>query len=312
MIDLSKIKISSPIILIGLFFSTYFSRASIDSLFVNSDSLNNNKIWALGTTASAGTITAFSVLSQEWYGEYEKVPFHFFNDNQDWLQMDKVGHGLSAYFGGYYGYNALKWTGLKENKSVWIGGMYGFTFLLVTEAMDGYSSGWGASTGDLLANGVGTFSFIGQQLFFGKQVIVPKFSFWPSEFSKYRPTLLGDSPWNTWLKDYNGQTYWLTSSFRDLGIKSKKWPKWLSVSAGYSGDGMLGGSYNPEFDANGNPLPNFDRKREFFLSLDLNFQNIKTKSHFLNAFLKGISFIKVPFPAIGLVGGELKYYALKL
>lgn len=301
----------SPIILIGLFFSSSFIKAGGDNLFANSDSLHKPRVWVLGSATGIGTISAFSILGEQWYGAYDKVPFHFFNDNKDWLQMDKLGHGVSAYFGGYYGYNALKWTGLSETRSTWVGGMYGFTFLLVTEAMDGYSSGWGASVGDLIANGIGTFGFIGQQLAFGKQVIVPKFSFWPTEYAELRPSLLGDNPWNTWLKDYNGQTYWLSFTLKDFINKESVIPKWIALSIGYSGDGMLGGSSNPMFNSNGDPLPVLNRSREFFFSFDLNLERIKTKTPFINAFIKGVSFIKIPFPALGISQGRFKAYALK-
>lgn len=307
-----KIKIYGPIILIGLFFSFNYSEAKFDTLFRESDSLNTAKIWALSSTATVGTVTAFTILSKQWYGGYSKVPFHFFNDNSDWLQVDKIGHSLSAYYGGYYGYNGLKWTGLNEKKAIWIGGSYGFSFLLLTEIMDGFSPQWGASTGDLVANGLGALGFISQQLFFEKQIIVPKFSYWHSDYAQYRPSLLGDNNWNRWLKDYNGQTYWLSFSLTDVGLERTKLPKWLAISVGYGGDGMLGGSSNPEFNEEGVELPSFKRSREFFLSLDLNLQNIKTKSHFLNSFLRGISFFKFPFPTLGYSDGSFKAYALKL
>ena len=36
-------------------------------------------------------------LNAEWYAKYPRSGFHFFNDDAEWLQVDKVGHAYSAY-----------------------------------------------------------------------------------------------------------------------------------------------------------------------------------------------------------------------
>lgn len=303
----------SPIVLIiGLFFITQTGVSQHQSkLFERVDSLSNSRFAGMMATAVSGSAITIGLLSKEWYSEYEKVPFHFFNDNDEWLQMDKIGHGVTAFYGGVYGYNALKWTGLSEWKSIWLGGTYGFTFLLATEIMDGHSSAWGASGGDLFSNGLGTGLFISQQLIFHRQIITPKFSYWPSDFAQYRPSVLGDSHGNRWLKDYNGQVYWLSFSPLKRKKNGRVMNHWLALAFGYSGNGMLGGSKNPRFNSSGEELPEFDREREFYLSLDLNFQNIKTKNAFVNMILKGVSFVKIPAPAIKLRGGKLGFSPLQ-
>lgn len=295
---LNKYYKSPIVIIIGFFFMHQFCFAQTPTkLFEIPDSVSKVRIWSVGSISSLGTGVTLGVLSKEWYSDYETVPFHFFNDNDEWLQMDKLGHGLASFYGGYYGYNVLRWSGVKEKKSIFYGGMYGFSFLLATEIMDGFSPAWGASGGDVLSNGVGTGLFMVQQLYFHKQIITPKFSYWPSKYANYRPSLLGNSHWNRWLKDYNGQVYWLSFSLSDMNVNPKFFPKWLSLAIGYSGDGMVGGASNPFFNEEGEALPTFNRQREMYVSIDLNFQNIKTKSHFFNAFLKGISFVKFPAPA---------------
>jgi hypothetical protein len=47
-------------------------------------------------------------LNQLWYKDYPREHFHFFNDNKEWLQIDKVGHSFSAYYLGLVGMEALK------------------------------------------------------------------------------------------------------------------------------------------------------------------------------------------------------------
>ena len=296
--NLNKYYKSPIVLIIGFFFVHQFCFAQASTrLFEIPDSISKVRTRSVIGVSFTGTGITLGVLSKEWYGDYQTVPFHFFNDNDEWLQMDKLGHGLASFYVGFYGYNALKWAGVNEKQSIFYGGMYGFTFLLATEIMDGFSPAWGASGTDVLSNGLGTGLFMIQQLYFHKQIVTPKFSYWPTKYASYRPSLLGDSHWNRWLKDYNGQVYWLSFSLSDMNVNPKFFPKWLSLAIGYSGDGMVGGSSNPLINEEGEVLPIFNRQRELYVSIDLNFQNIKTKSHFFNAVLKGISFVKFPAPA---------------
>jgi len=50
--------------------------------------------------------------------------------------------------------------------------------------------------------------------------------------------VLGESRGSSILKDYNGQTYWLSLNLKDItGVSAM--PEWLSVSGGYSATGMF-------------------------------------------------------------------------
>lgn len=298
-------------LLVGLFFMLVISSVSAQNLFLTaSDSLNKRRLNLVRVTGLSGSAVVLGSLSYLWYSEYETVPFHFFDDSKDWLSMDKIGHSLTSYYGGLYGYQTLKWAGLSEKKSVWYGGLYGWSFLLGTEFLDGISSEWGASPADLIANTLGASMFVGQQLGWKDQRFVLKFSYWPTKFAQYRPNLLGDSHWNRWLKDYNGQTYWVSANLNAFGIKGRIIPKWLNVAVGYSVDGLIGGETNPIYDFKGNTLPIFARKREWYLSLDVDFKRIKTKSKILKSILYTASFIKIPFPTLGYSAGVFKLYYL--
>jgi len=297
--------------LVGLFFMLLISSVSAqNSFFIASDTLNKKRLNFVRVTGVTGAALVLGNLSYLWYSEYETVPFHFFDDSKDWLSMDKIGHSITSYYGGCYGYQTLKWAGLSEKKSIWYGGLYGWSFLLGTELLDGVSSGWGASPADLFANTLGSSMFIAQQLVWKEQRFVLKFSYWPTKFAKYRPNLLGDSHWNRWLKDYNGQTYWLSANLSTFGIKGKIIPKWLNVAIGYSVDGLTGGGVNKLYDSSGNTLPIFERKREWYISLDVDFKRIKTKSKILKSILYTASFIKIPFPALGYANRKFKFHYL--
>ena len=49
----------------------------------------------ISETALASIVTVG--LQYLWYKKYPKSSFHFFDDNDEWLQMDKMGHATTAY-----------------------------------------------------------------------------------------------------------------------------------------------------------------------------------------------------------------------
>jgi hypothetical protein len=237
-------------------------------------------------------------LNQLWYANYPRSPFHFFNDNDEWLQMDKCGHFTTSYYVGRVGIGLLKWSGVERKKAIWYGGILGSIYQNTIEVMDGYSSQWGFSVGDFSANTAGTILVIAQELAWDEQRITLKFSYQPSQYQPYRPDELGSNWKESWLKDYNGQTYWLSVNLASFMKKDTKFPHWLNVAVGYGADGMTGGSYNPPYiDANGWQI-NFVRYRQVYLSLDADLTRIPVKSKFLKTVFNAIGFIKIPAPSI--------------
>ncbi len=209
----------------------------------DSDSLSvqvrrNRTRWVIGTEAVlyAGTMIG---LNELWYKDYERSPMHHFNDNAEWLQMDKIGHLVTSYYTGLAGMEALRWAGMDEKRSRWYGGMLGWVFLGSVEMLDGYSSEWGFSSGDILANSIGAGALIGQDALWGEQRMVFKFSFKQSSYARFRPGTLGDGWQEEVLKDYNGQTYWLSTNLASFLSEESRFPKWLSLGLGYGVDGLV-------------------------------------------------------------------------
>ena len=152
---------------------------SLTAFSQENDSLRNvkkNVSIVLGTEAAlyAGSMTGLYYL---WYADYNQGGFHFHNDNNNWLQMDKAGHAASAYFIGALGYEVLRLAGWDEKKSLIYGGPLGLAFLTTVEFFDGLSSGWGFSWGDMAANAFGTALFMGQQALWHEQRISMKYSY---------------------------------------------------------------------------------------------------------------------------------------
>ncbi|WP_417603091.1 DUF2279 domain-containing protein [Owenweeksia hongkongensis] len=264
------------------------------SFFEKSPSLNKKRVWTVAGTEAALVAGTYVGLNQLWYADYPKSDFHLYNDNSSWLQMDKAGHAMTSYYVGYAGMEVLKWSGVSDKKSVWYGGTLGFAYLAGIEVMDGFSSEWGFSWGDIAANGAGAALLIGQELLWQEQRITMKFSYHGTSYAEVSPDLLGNSWSTSILKDYNGQTYWLSFNVHDL-TGWNAWPQWLNVAAGYGADGMVSAQYNSSFyEVN----PEYKWQRQFYASLDIDLRKIPVKNKFLKSVLNTINFIKVPMPTI--------------
>ncbi len=262
------------------------------------DSLSHNKTalaWVSGAGIAlyAGTMTGLSTI---WYKDLNRVPFYFKNDNAGWKQIDKCGHAWSSYVFGKVGMESLKRTGISRNKAIWFGGAYGFAFLTSIEIIDGHYSVWGFSAMDMVANASGSALLIAQELAFNKQILTYKYSFHSTVFSDVEPSVFGDNFLASMAADYNGQTYWLSLSLGSVIKKKKYLPEWLCISAGYGAYGLLGAEVNPTSKSNGELYPVFERRRNYYLSLDIDFDKIKTRSKVLKTVFSFLNLVKVPFP----------------
>jgi len=265
----------------------------------------------LVTGTSVLTVGSLVYLNQEWYSQYNTGHFRFFNDNAEWLQMDKVGHVWTNYQTSRLMMQAFNWAGYTKQQQLIYGGTISFAYMTAVECLDGFSAGWGFSWGDIIANGLGSGLAIGQEVWFKEQRMQLKFSYSPSGLAKYNPKLLGSSFTSQLLKDYNGQTYWLSinpSSF--LKKQSGKFPKWLSAAFGYSAYGMTNALTNKEvMDKNGNVFF-FNPERRFYFSLDVDLTRIKTKSKVLKSIFSVINVIKFPAPALQYSKSGFRFYGL--
>lgn len=248
------------------------------------------------TLAGMGGVYAGSMggLYALWYRDYEQEPFHFFNDNGEWLQMDKMGHIGSAYYLTNWSTSLFKWSGMDNRKAAWAGGASAMLYLSTIEVFDGFSSQWGFSSGDMIANTFGAGLSIYQQVKWNEQRIQVKFSFHESPYAKYRPDQLGTSYVEQLFKDYNGQTYWLSGNIRSFLKPNSQFPKWLNVSVGYGVDGLTGAR------ANIAGTESIERHRQFYLAPDVDLTRIPVKGAFLKTVFKTIGFIKFPAPTLEL------------
>jgi len=281
------------VFLVLIFVQDIFSQ----SLKVDNDTINKKRLNTVIYTSVGISAISLTALYYGWYKDTPLTGFHFINDNQNTLQIDKVGHTASTYTLSYWSFSSLRWAGVDNNKSAIYGSMMGFGSMLVLEFLDGFSSEYGASWGDLIANGIGSAMFLSQQLGWKEQRFRLKFSYHPTDYAQYNPALLGKNSLQSLLKDYNGHTYWLSANIHSFLNEESKFPKWINVAVGYGGKGILGVTSNPS-EVDGHPVPHYERVRQYYVSMDIDWTKIETNSKFLRFTFKTLSFIKLPFPTL--------------
>lgn len=304
LVQLIRHRTSACIFIIIFIFGSLHVSAQQDS------SLHRKRLNPLLITGAVAYTGSMAGLYNLWYKDYPQSSFHFTNDNKEWMGLDKLGHVTTSYWVGRVSYHSLRWAGVKEKHAVWYGGSAGLFFLTTVEIFDGFSAEWGASTGDIAANFAGAALFIGQQLGWKEQRLLIKYSYYPGDYAQYRPDLLGSTPIERSIKDYNSQTYWLTGNIHSFLRPQSSFPKWLNIAVGYGAEGMLGGSENPP-EYNGEPLPGFKRTASFYLSADVDLTRIPTRSKVLKGIFTVLGFIKIPFPTLEFnTNDQFKFHIL--
>lgn len=265
------------------------------SILDTDTSFNKKRFKHLAITTVGSVAGMYTILGSAWYSGVPKSKFHFFDDSFEWKQMDKVGHMLGAYQESRGMIQALKWTGMSQKKAAIIGGLSGFFIQTPIEIFDGYSQKWGASVSDIAANASGSLIAITNEMLWQEQRIQLKYSFHFTSYASQAPDKLG-SGLDQILKDYNGQTYWASIRVHSFLPESKfkeKYPNFLNLAVGYGADGLLGGyGIEPQSVINAREF------RQYYLSLDLDLAQIKTKSKALDMILGILNFFKFPAPAI--------------
>ncbi|MEY4604682.1 MAG: hypothetical protein RIT43_1974 [Bacteroidota bacterium] len=273
-------------------------RSAPDSIPV--DSVKARKIVA-GTGIGLAWAGSMGTLWGVWYSKEELSRFHFFNDGNFWLQMDKAGHFYTSYQISRLTNDIFTWSGIKPSRAAWIASGISVGYQTTLELFDGLSKNWGFSIHDFGYNVLGTSLFTTQELLLGEQWILPKFSYFQSPYAKLRPEILGTSFGERLLKDYNGQTYWL-SLHPFLPSRESSFPKWICFSIGYSADAKLKGDMDTYTHTDGTV---YSAHREWLFSMDLDFSRIPVKKPFWKKVLKQFNWLKLPFPALKLSNGKL-------
>ena len=269
----------------------------VDNNFGKEYPYNKKRVRLMTAANIIGYGGTMAALYSTWYSNYPQSKFHTFNDNREWLQVDKAGHIYSAYIESYGSMEMWRWAGLNRKQRIWIGGMSGAVYQTVIEVLDGFSAGWGWSWGDFGANVLGSGMLVSQELAWNEQRVRYKFSFHrknygSTQLNQRANDLFGNSLPERMLKDYNGQTYWLSTNLKSFFPKSNL-PGWLNVAIGYGADGMFGAESNV-----GLGRDDIKRYRQFYISPDIDLSKVHTRSKLVRVSLLVLNALKFPAPSL--------------
>lgn len=276
-----------------LILSFLVAKAGRDSL-----SLHQKRMITYGSLGTglvyAGSMTA---LGHAWYKDQSSGKFHFFNDLDEWGGMDKLGHITTSWWITSWLTDIQLGAGLPEKGAINRAALTTALFMTTIEVFDGFSQGYGFSVSDIGANITGIGSAVLQQKLFGEQVLLHRYSFVNTTEARYRPELLGQTQSERMLKNYNGQTYWISFPIKGFFAPDSRFPEWLCLSAGHSISGFLSasGTNNGIKCGDLNIYPN-SRIHEWKLSLDIDLSRIRWRSRFWKAFTSTVRWIKIPAP----------------
>ena len=227
-----------------------------------------------------------------WYKKFPKQKFRFFNDGREWMQIDKAGHATTAYNISAMQHDLLRWCGVDRNSAILSAAFTSVAYLSIIEMMDGFSKNWGFSNYDMMANLAGAGLFAAQQYGWGEQRMSMKVSARFTPYAKENKQLLGSNWASRLMKDYNGQTYWLSFNVKSFLPGNSSIPEWANIAVGYGATGMqraraINISENKEDK----------RIRRFFLAPDADLFRISSAS-WLESSSYLTRFVKLPAPAI--------------
>jgi len=329
-------KLSSLILVLNLLLFSVGSlsaqKVKSNGFFTPADSLNKARAYTLIGGTSVGYAATMIGLNAAWYSDFERSKFQLFNDWGEWNDMDKVGHFYSAYNESLILMYGGLWAGMPRKKAMWLGVGFGALFQTSIEVLDGFSAKWGFSVGDIAFNTGGLALLAAQELAWQEQRITLKLSTHPVSYPKTilnasngegtttiaerTADLYGEKFYETFLKDYNGQTLWASVNIHSfLKNKETKIPRWLNIAVGYGADNLLGGFANT-WTVDGlnytSSSIDFPRRRQLYLSFDIDFTRIKSRSPFLKGLLICLNALKFPAPTLewNSHGGGFRFYPI--
>lgn len=247
------------------------------------------------TTLYTSGITALSVI---WYKE-KPESFRWFNDAQEWKQLDKAGHFYSSFQLSWLMNRSMRAAGYSPKQAAIWGSVLSFVALSSIEILDGFSPKYGASFTDIGSNLTGSLFYLAQHKK-NYPLIIPKFSFHQSSWAVQRPELLGSNLVEQIIKDYNGQTYWLSLDMDQIS----NLPKWLNFSFGYGASGMKFAQDEQNMAEGINPY------RRWFLGIDIDLSKVKSRHRLVKGLFSITRFIRIPAPALEYSDGRFQFHTV--
>ena len=250
-----------------------------------------DRLFLVTAITSASVATVHHYQSKAWW-QATRTKFHFQNDWEYALWIDKLGHWWGATAIHHLFSSALRWSNFSDVSSMWLSSFMALTYQLYIETYDGYARDWGFSPGDALFDFGGAFYPLLQYYYPPLKNVNLKLSYYPSK------RLLKKDPNDELYKnkfvidDYEGQSFYLSFKINNIlpDNLEKLWPDFLCLAIGYEMRNWNGYAV---------------ADKNYFLTLDYDFEQVPLYGQFWQFLKNTFNLIHFPAPGIRFSNGKI-------
>jgi len=268
---------------------------SEDSADVKSE-IEPAKVFGVASLTLIAYGAAYGFVFEKGWWDDERTHFHFENDFDYALNLDKFGHFAAGVVLGEFFYEGYHWAGASEFQSYLFAGLSALATHIAIDVKDGFAPTWGFSIFDVLSGGLGGFLPMAERYVPLFKYIDLKWSYWINSNAYYDSNHAASG--GVFTDDYVNQTFWLSvKPYRLLPESVRKYyPSWLAIAVGLSIDEKV---FTKE------PHP----RREVYIALDYDLEAFRPQSRFARFAIKMLNYFKLPAPTIQ-VYPEFHWYLL--
>ena len=268
---------------------------SEDSADIKSE-IEPAKVFGVASLTLIAYGAAYGFVFEKGWWDDERTHFHFENDFDYALNLDKFGHFAAGVVLGEFFYEGYHWAGASEFQSYLFAGLSALATHIAIDVKDGFAPTWGFSIFDVLSGGLGGFLPMAERYVPLFKYIDLKWSYWINSNAYYDSNHAASG--GVFTDDYVNQTFWLSvKPYRLLPESARKYyPSWLAIAVGLSIDEKV---FTKE------PHP----RREVYVALDYDLEAFRPQSRFARFAIKMMNYFKLPAPTIQ-VYPEFHWYLL--
>jgi hypothetical protein len=237
--------------------------------------------------AFLGTAISVHLYQQKAWWSNQRTSFHFQNDWNYALGIDKIGHAYGAMLIQHGISSGLEAANLSSQQCVWYGSIAALSFQTFIEIEDGFGPQWGFSPGDFYSNVVGSAYPVLQYYYPVLKNFMLKVSYWPHDLNKTNPV---SGQKHIVADDYHGQKFWFSTRIKNILPRSVDsiWPEFLMLAIGMGVKNL---------DGNGGG------QRDFYIALDLDAETIPLYGSFWQFVKNTLNFVHLPMPGVRVTSG---------
>ncbi|SHK58611.1 hypothetical protein [Fibrobacter sp. UWB12] len=239
---------------------------------------------------------AYGLVFEKGWWDNDERGFHWENDFDYALNLDKFGHFAAGVALGEFFYEGYRWAGTSEFQSYLFAGLSALATHIAIDIKDGFAPKWGFSIFDVLSGGLGGFLPMAERYVPVFKYIDLKWSYWINSNAYYDKE--SHTSGGVFTDDYVNHTYWVSfKPYRMLPEAARKYyPSWLALAVGLSIDEKV---FTKE------PHPH----REVYIALDYDLEAFRPQSRLARTIVKALNYFKFPAPTIQ-VYPEFHWYLL--